>query len=88
MKSKNKGVVSTKDNSLNELEIGIFTSNLNFVPCKNQTYFCSFCKQELIDDSILFRDISVCPICLSLWSKLVLNLLEYNKEREAKHGIK
>lgn len=86
--SKDKRVVSAKDNPFNKFEIGNFKSNLNFVPNKNQTFGCSFCKQNLSDNSITFKGISACPNCLLMWSKLDKDLRQYAQQREVKYGAK
>jgi hypothetical protein len=40
----------------------------------NFKYFCSFCKKELHDESIIFKGISVCTACLKHLVQFMVNL--------------
>ena len=53
-------------------------------PIKNQDV-CSFCCGEMIDDSIVFKGISACVICLQKFSILDANLREYQAKRRVKY---
>ncbi|MGI8542154.1 MAG: hypothetical protein ACR2MD_01585 [Aridibacter sp.] len=37
-------------------------------------YFCSMCKQELTDGSIIYKGIAACSRCLWIWATLRTNL--------------
>lgn len=59
-------------------------SEIKRFPIKNQDV-CSFCCGEMIDDSIVFKGISACVICLQKFSILDANLREYQAKRRVKY---
>ncbi len=60
-------------------------SEIKRFPIKNQDV-CSFCCGEMIDDSIVFKGISACVICLAeSFRYLMQDLREYQAKRRVKY---
>ncbi len=83
-----KNVVSAKDDTKDKSKKFINNTNSNLSLYRNQTIFCSFCRQVLADGSITFRGVAACPNCLAMWTELDANLREYKERQEANYGIK
>jgi len=52
----------------------------------SRQYFCSFCRRNLPDNSILFKGIGACPKCFKLSHKFVHSLRRNEREYARRFG--